>query len=52
MICPRCGSRDVLDYRTVDGVVGVIYAECQHCRNVWEEQYDPFVYSKIERKEK
>jgi len=40
MICPECGSRDVIDSR--DSKRRIITAECQHCLNEWEQGYDPF----------
>lgn len=39
MICPNCGSRDVVDNRIPEQ--GIIQAECQHCRHEWEERYNP-----------
>ncbi len=41
MICPRCGSRDVVDNRLPDKKI--IQAECQHCQYEWEQEYNPFL---------
>ena len=39
MICPKCGSRDVL--HSSDWGKRKVYSECQHCLYDWEEDYDP-----------
>jgi len=44
MICPKCGSRDVLDTRKDK----IIYAECQRCLYEWEMLYNPFPKPKEE----
>ena len=43
MICPRCGSRDVLDSR--DAKRKEISCECQRCNYEWTEWYDPWYVS-------
>jgi len=40
MICPRCGSRDVLFSSNVDKEIH--YCGCESCGYQWEEGYDPF----------
>lgn len=39
MICPKCGSRDVLDSRNPQKKE--ISCECQNCGHQWREGYDP-----------
>ena len=39
MVCPHCGSRDVLDSRNSEKKL--ISAECQRCQRTWNESYDP-----------
>ena len=48
MICPQCGSIDVIDSRTQ----GAIDAECLHCGHLWAEPYNPWFYAKQSRLEK
>jgi len=39
MICPICGSRDVIASADVDHQVH--FCECQNCLHHWSEPYDP-----------
>lgn len=41
MICPRCGSRDVVDNRLPDEKI--IEAECLNCQHEWKQKYEPFL---------
>jgi len=38
MICPKCGSRDVLD--TSDADRGIRYCGCENCGHQWSQRYD------------
>jgi len=46
MICPRCGSRTVIDSHDYDK--GEIEAECESCGHSWTQPYNP--NPEVERK--
>ena len=53
MICPKCGSRDVIDWREIIKGKGIAHAECQRCTNEWVDEYDPFpIFDKDKKKGK
>lgn len=39
MVCPRCGSRDVLS--SSNPKLKIVDCECQRCGNEWLQDYDP-----------
>ncbi|MDP2730344.1 MAG: hypothetical protein Q8O55_07670 [Dehalococcoidales bacterium] len=47
MVCPQCGSRDVV--ATADVEHGIHFCECDRCGHGWTEKYDPASTPKVNK---
>lgn len=49
MICPECGSRDVVAMADIKNEIHL--CECDRCEHAWTEKYDPASTPKVSKGE-